>query len=330
VPLTPESTLNIIVAAAVFCLLCALWLAGLFLWSLRKSGRESRIEARLGLREHDGQQGATKELRLWHDGVMSTTMVPDARIRVSMLERIRRLHRAAGIQMDLGAWLLSLGAVGSLAAAGIFLATQNILFALAVPAVLVLVTRGYLGFRVNARDRIFEKQFIEALELASRSLRAGHPLLAAFQLIAQEMPAPVRLVFLSICQQHAMGVRLEDAILRVAAESTSPDLKLFSTAVAIQIRTGGNLAVVIDRLANVIRDRVRLGRRVRVLTAQTQFSKRVLIALPILLFFVLNAANPEYMKLLYQTSVGQGMLVVGGAALTLGVIVMNRLAILKY
>jgi tight adherence protein B len=100
--------------------------------------------------------------------------------------------------------------------------------------------------------------------------------------------------------------------------------------VIIQVRSGGNLADMMHRLADVIRDRMRLKRRVRVLTAQTQLSKRVLLVLPFLLFGVLNLLNPTYMMPLYTTSMGRTLLVVAGTGLMLGVWVMNRLSVLKY
>ena len=84
-----------------------------------------------------------------------------------------------------------------------------------------------------------------------------------------------------------------------------------------------------DRLAFVIRARMRLNRRIRVITAQTQFSKKVLIALPIVLFFLLNAVNAEYMLPFYTTLAGKIMLTIGGASILLGSWMMNRLSVMR-
>ena len=85
-----------------------------------------------------------------------------------------------------------------------------------------------------------------------------------------------------------------------------------------------------DRLANVIRDRQRLSRRVRVLTAQTQFSKNVLLALPFLTFVALNLINPQYMRPLYMTTLGQLIMLIAGCGLLLGWMTMNWLSKLSY
>jgi tight adherence protein B len=188
----------------------------------------------------------------------------------------------------------------------------------------------WVGRRIRVRGAQFERQFIHALELAARSLRAGHPLLGAFQLISEELDEPVRTTFTEICQQHSMGVNLEGALERVAQASTSQDLRLFATSVAIQLRSGGNLADMMERLSFVIRDRLRLGRRIRILTSQTQFSKRILVGMPFALFLVLNLVNPQYVGTLYSTHQGQILLGVASVMMVLGILTMNRMAKLKY
>src|ERR1043165_2227365 len=106
------------------------------------------------------------------------------------------------------------------------------------------------------------------------------------------MREPISLVFSDICQRHGMGADLEEVLRDAGDQSASSDMKLFATSVAIQIRTGGNLADLMERLAFGTRDRMRLHRRVRVLPAQTQMSKRVLLGLPFIMFVLLNVLTP--------------------------------------
>jgi tight adherence protein B len=107
-------------------------------------------------------------------------------------------------------------------------------------------------------------------------------------------------------------------------------MKLFAASTVIQLRSGGNLADMMDRLVAVIRDRMRLQRRVRVLTAQTQFSKRVLIAMPFVLIAILMMLKPDYLELMWTTQVGRYMLGAAGIFLIIGSWVMNKIATLKY
>jgi tight adherence protein B len=85
-----------------------------------------------------------------------------------------------------------------------------------------------------------------------------------------------------------------------------------------------------DSLASVVRNRIRLNRRIRVLTAQTQFSKRVLIALPFVTFLLLELINPEYMVSLYTTTAGKYMIIATIVMIIIGAWVMNKLVVLKF
>jgi tight adherence protein B len=176
----------------------------------------------------------------------------------------------------------------------------------------------------------FDRQLLDALDLVVRSLRANHPLLGALQLVSEEIPSPVGTLFGEICQQHGLGMSLESSLCRAAASTDHPEFKLFATSISIQMRSGGHLADMVTRLAQVIRDRMRLGRRVRVLTAQVQLSKRILLVMPFILFLVLNVISPDYVRVLYTTPTGRAMLVGGGIALMMGALLMNRMARLQY
>jgi len=123
---------------------------------------------------------------------------------------------------------------------------------------------------------------------------------------------------------------VEEAIQTTAAQTTSQDLKLFAAAVIIQMRSGGSLADTIQRLADVTRDRMRLIRRARALTAQTQFSKRVLLSIPFLTALLLHYLSPDYLRPLYETPQGRTALAAAGLMLLVGAWIMNRMASLKY
>mgnify|MGYP003950495469 CR=1 FL=1 len=120
------------------------------------------------------------------------------------------------------------------------------------------------------------------------------------------------------------------ALLNASQKSRSPDMKIFATSVAIQLRSGGNLADMIDRVAWVVRERMRLSRRARVLTAEAQLSKWVLLALPLGMFVLLNVINPEYMDPFFNTFLGGVMMGVAVLMLAMGAWLMNRMAALKY
>lgn len=324
-------TLDLIIAACVFGLILAAWMVVFFLWYGKRASRASKLEERMGLTDEEREEGGSRLLRLWHEGREVTTEVPGMLRSRSFKERLQRLVRDAELEDgQFRSLLLGLFGFGALLSLLLLMATGSVFPGLGLCVLLFLGFRAYLKWRVSRRLARFELQFVDALDLAARSLRAGHPLLGAFRLIAEETRPPVSVVFDEICQQQALGMSMRSALQRAAMDTPSPDVRIFATSVIIQLESGGNLADMMERIALVIRDRLRLSRRVRALTAQTQLSKRVLICLPILMFFILNVLNRDYMSNLYKTTEGQMLLVLAGAAMLAGTWTMNRLALLKY
>ncbi len=318
---------NVVAAAAAFTLVLAVWAGGVLVWSLRNTLVERKIERRLGLNQ---PKGPTRQLRLWHEGKEAVTTVPGLEPRPPLMLRLERLCRDAG--WDVPAQTMLLGLIGGTLAILVFsVALQApLLLGIAAAIAALLAFWAYLQHRIVKRQGLFDKQFVDALSLAARSLRAGHPLLASFRVISEEIPSPVGLIFSKICQQQALGVSLDQSLRSAAAETNSDDLKLFATSVIIQLRSGGNLADMMDRLAAVTRDRIRLSRHVRVLTAQTQFSKRVLLLMPFVVFVAIYSLNPNYIEPLYTTGTGRWLMGIAAAGLVVGAWLMNSMAKLKY
>jgi tight adherence protein B len=321
------STLELWIAGSAFTLVLALWVMGLVAWQMHRSRVTGPLQRRLGTAPpEDGD----RELRLWRDGQEAVMRVPGRPDRLTLRQRLDKLQNDAGLQMPadtLLLWMLGLAAGLGLLVLAMF---QSVWAAVGTVLLVIVGSQAYLDFRIRRHTSRFEKQLISALDLAARSLRAGHPLLSSFRLIAEEVPAPVGTIFARVCQQQAMGMGLEQALRRVAEETGSDDLKVFATSVVIQKRSGANLADMMDRLTEVIRDRMRLSAHIRVITAQTRFSTRLLLAVPILLFIIVNWINPQYMQPLYSTDTGKMLLAVGAAGMVLGAYIMKRMARLRY
>jgi tight adherence protein B len=107
-------------------------------------------------------------------------------------------------------------------------------------------------------------------------------------------------------------------------------MRIFAASVIIQLRSGGNLADMMERVAWVVRERMRLHRRARVLTSEAQLSKWVLLGLPIALFIVLNILNRKYMSPFFTHPWGQIMIIAAICMMCFGGWVMGRMSKLKY
>jgi tight adherence protein B len=318
---------NLIRAGAAFVLVLAVWSIAVVVWQMHKARRAEILKRRLGL---GGAAQAMRELRLWRDGKEASTLVPGGPDRLPLSARMERLLREAGWKTSPQTLLVFLFSLSAVLFAVTFLVSGSLLFAAAALAILGIVFRIYLERCVAKRKELFENQLVDGLELAARSLRAGHPLMASFRLISEEIDEPIGTTFAKVCQQQSLGLSLEDALRQVADESGSQDLKLFATSVVIQIRSGGNLADMMERVAAVVRQRMQLGRHFRVITTQVQLSKRLLLAIPFVLFGLISIANPDYMRPLFTAPLGRLGLCLGAVLMIIGARLMSHMARLRY
>lgn len=321
-------TVDLLLVQAIFGLVLSVWLIFILLYVINRRIRNQRVLERLGFKQGGVEKGQV--LRLWVDGKEAQTVVPGTKRHRSIGEKLAALHRRAGMQIPMISLILF--AIGAMALGFLVTAvlSKSLLLAAMATVAIFMILVAWINHRINHQQEIFERQLVDAMGLAARSLRAGHPLIGAFQLIVDEMPAPINRTFSEICQQQALGISLDEAIRNVCAKSDSHDLKMMGTAIIIQMRSGGNLADMMERLTAVIRDRMRLGRRVRVLTAQTQFSKRCLIAMPFVIFAMIYVLNRDYLEPLYTTEAGRYMLSIGCMCVLAGTWIMNKMAVLRY
>ena len=110
----------------------------------------------------------------------------------------------------------------------------------------------------------FEEQFPEAIDLIARALRAGHAFTTGLALVAEEAPQPVAGEFRLLYDQQNFGMPLGDALKAFAERLPLLDARFFVTAVLTQRESGGNLSEILGNLANVIRERFKVKRQVRV------------------------------------------------------------------
>lgn len=314
---------------SIFVLILSLWFIALAVWTFLRSSRRAKVEQRLGLAE-DQISDSTHTLRLWHDGRVATSEVLDAPTKTSPVARLDRMRNELGLDVPISTVILAVGGLSSIAFGIVFFLSGSLVLAVGGGGAIIVILYVFAQRQIRKKEDLFDRQLAEALSLAARSLRAGHPVLGSFQLIAEEMKPPISDMFADIIQQQALGISLDEAITAKAVQSASPDLKLFAASMSIQLRSGGNLADMMEKSAHVVRDRIKLHRRARVLTSETQLSKRVLIGIPFFLFFLLNILNPDYIEMLYTTSLGRSMLMVGGVFLLTGSWVMNKIAVLRY
>lgn len=189
----------------------------------------------------------------------------------------------------------------------------------------------YLHYLVNQRFLDFSKQFPDALNLMASSLRAGHPLFAAINMVTEEMPKPISRVFETTKKDISLGIDTKDAFYSMVKNMPkSLDLKFFITAVLIQKEVGGNLAELLDSLSNTIRERYKLMGQLRVQTAQTRMSGMVIGVVPVAVLLMIFFMNPEYIKPMFDTQDGQLALCVAICLVIAGFISIKKISDIEF
>lgn len=184
--------------------------------------------------------------------------------------------------------------------------------------------QAYRASRADRRARKFAEQLPDALQLVTGSLRAGFSLGQSLDTAAREAPSPIAAEFGRALAEHRLGADLPDALLRVAERTRSEDLKWVVMAIRIQHDVGGNLAEVLETTADTMRERSRLRRHVRALSAEGRLSAWVLVSLPIVLGLFMFGVRGEYMRPLFTEPLGIAMLLLGGFLLLVGIFWMAR------
>ena len=163
----------------------------------------------------------------------------------------------------------------------------------------------------DIRLRKFNSQLPDALKLLASSLRAGFSLMQGFDSLAQQVKDPMQRELRRAVASARIGEPLEDALETVADRVGSKDFTWTSMAIRIQREVGGNLAEILDTVANTMVERERLRRQVRTLTAEGRISAIIVGLLPLFLGAFILAVNPDYIKQLTKTFPGEVALVLG-------------------
>ncbi len=205
----------------------------------------------------------------------------------------------------------------------VFLRNPLIGLAFAVP--LGLLPFLYLWQKKKNKTLAVERQMPDAMELLARSLRAGHTLPSAVELLGDEMEHPLGTEMKIAYEEQRYGLPMQDALMHLIERVDSQDLRYFVTAVLIQQESGGNLAEVLENISHVIRGRLNMKAKIRALTAEGRLSAVGLTILPIFIFFFLLIFRYKVQSVMLTHPLGQKVLLAAIVLLFIGAVVMRKI-----
>lgn len=179
------------------------------------------------------------------------------------------------------------------------------------------------------RIKRFSELFADAVDVIVRSLKAGHPLPIAINLVAREMPDPVGTEFGMVADELSFGLDLETAMRNMCLRVGQEDLPLFVTSISIQAATGGNLAAILEGLSKLIRDRFKMRRKIRAISSEARMSAMVLVALPFVMFFMIQIVEPNFFDAARGKDETQVVAIGALCWMAIGVMLMKKLVNMK-
>lgn len=229
--------------------------------------------------------------------------------KLKFFSALDNLITHAGLKVQLSYFIAYACTAAVVPAIAVYIFYHSALFAILVIPAVFLIIYAVLYYKKNARQDKLTEQLPDLLMMISRSLRAGHTVTSAIELVGIEMANPAGELFKTAYDQQKLGMRMIDALTGMTYQIESLDLRFFITTVGINSEIGGNLSETLDQLAKTIRERLNVRRQVRVYTAQGRFSGYVLAALPVFMFIMFNMLNPSYEQLLIKEKLGHYMLI---------------------
>jgi tight adherence protein B len=297
----------------------------LFLLASRKSdARQERLQQRVaealrGLRSADGQIQISRD-----DSIGGHPFINRLLSSLNFIKQFDRTLRQADLQITVSRLLAFCFLAGWMAGLAAY-TLMNSVFAILVALLAASLPIFHVSRKRKKRLLRFNAQLPDTLDLLSRSLAVGHAFSESLNQVASEMPDPISAEFRIAFEEQKLGLSTKVALDRLTERVPLPDLSLCVTAMNIQRETGGNLAEILEKVGQTIRERFKLMEDFRTMTTSARGSAWILCALPFGIILLMTALNPTYMAILLQDQRGHYML--GAAAILqfLGIVTIRKI-----
>ncbi len=239
--------------------------------------------------------------------------------------------KQAGLSLSVRTFVIISVAAGLVGALLAFVLGANIIIVLGVGVAAGLgLPRWIIGMKAKARMKKFSLAFADAIDILVRGIKTGLPVHDCFKIIARESPEPLAGEFRTLVEGMGVGLTLAQALDKMYERMPTPELKFFAIVIAIQQKSGGNLAEALGNLTTVLRARRMMVEKIKALSSEAIASAGIIASLPPMVMILVMLSNPSYMLLMFTDIRGQVMLMGAALWMAIGVFVMKRMISFKF
>jgi tight adherence protein B len=249
------------------------------------------------------------------------------RASVSLFARLQQ----AGLNVTVPQFWIASGVMGLLVFIGTLLFRMPFWAALPLGLVAGLgVPRWTIQFLAGRRTKKFTSNFSDAIDIIVRGIKSGLPVHECLRVIARESPAPLGPEFQRLVENISMGMAVDQGLEKMYERMPTPELRFFTIVLAIQAKTGGNLAEALANLSAVLRARKLMREKIKALSSEATASAFIIGSLPICVSLLITVTTPSYMAIMYTDNRGKMMLGAGAFVEVFGIWVMRRMINFKF
>ncbi|MDK1375440.1 type II secretion system F family protein [Sinorhizobium sp. 6-70] len=291
----------------------------------RTSERHKAVNRRLSLLDGSEDHG-----KAYHDMLKERGAGENWR-SLPLMQRLKQVYTQSGIKFDAKRFALYTIAGALLVWLVVqFLVPSNLVRVPVFLAVCFLIPVLVVSWARASRMRKFAEKLPEALDVANRSLAAGHPLPAAIALVAREMPDPVGSEFGLLSDELTYGVTLDDALVNLSDRVGVEDLNLLAISLSVQAGTGGNLVEILQNLSKTLRDRSMLKAKVKAISSEGRITAIFMSLYPFLLYAMIKGLSPTYFDPVWDSGHGSTVVTVLLVIMAIGNVILYKMVNFEY
>ena len=251
----------------------------------------------------------------------------ERKARTTLASRLKQ----AGLSLSVTTFYIISAVVGLVTGLGALIFGLPILVVLGIALIFGLgLPRWIVGVLGKRRMKKFSLEFPNAVDVIVRGIKSGLPVHECFKIIARESPAPLGPEFQRLVEGLGVGLTLEQALEKMYGRMPTSELRFFTIVIAIQQKTGGNLAEALGNLSTVLRARRMMGEKIKALSSEALASAGIIASLPPAVMTMVMFTTPSYMMPLFTDFRGNFLLLIAVCLMATGIFVMKRMISFKF